>query len=358
MNLPDGYCERLRGAWLGRVSGCQLGKPVELLSMRQGQAALERYLDRAGSRPLRNYIPFVESEDSEHVVRRWCRQSLRRAEADDDINYCVLALQMLERFGSRLTTEDVARSWLHSLPPAMTFTAERAALKVLLDRGDEMFAYGADPGFDLAECSDNGYNTWIGAQIRADLYGWVCPGRPALAARLVRQDAELSHRGDGVDGAVLIAAWGSAMSAEPTLESALDRALEELPEESGCREAVALGRSVVGDRAGGKAVHDRYVGLSPVATVNNLALVVWSLLSHPEDFGAAIGEAVAAGLDTDCNGATVGGLWGLQGLPIPERWTDPWQGRVSVTLAGIGEQRVDDLIARTVALTEALAGES
>ena len=42
----------------------------------------------------------------------------------------------------------------------------------------------------------------------------------------------------------------------------------------------------------------RYEGMSPVHTVNNLALVVWALLSHPDDFGAAIGEAVAAGWDT------------------------------------------------------------
>ena len=47
------------------------------------------------------------------------------------------------------------------------------------------------------------------------------------------------------------------------------------------------------------------------------------------------GEVVAAGLDTDCNGATVGGLWGLRGDPIPRAWTDPWRGRVAVTLAGV-----------------------
>ena len=46
-------------------------------------------------------------------------------------------------------------------------------------------------------------------------------------------------------------------------------------------------------------------------TLNNLAIVVWALFSHLDDFGGAIGEAVGAGLDTDCNGATVGGLWGI-----------------------------------------------
>ena len=46
----------------------------------------------------------------------------------------------------------------------------------------------------VTECADNQYNDWIGAQIRADLYGWVCPDRPTLAADLARRDAALSHR--------------------------------------------------------------------------------------------------------------------------------------------------------------------
>ena len=66
--------------------------------------------------------------------------------------------------------------------------------------------------------------------------------------------------------------------------------------------------------------------------------MVWALYSNLDDFSAAIGDAVAAGLDTDCNGATVGALWALQGKPIPDAWTTPWKGRVRVSLAGQGEQ--------------------
>jgi hypothetical protein len=84
------------------------------------------------------------------------------------------------------------------------------------------FVNGEDAGFDLAECSDNDYNEWIGAQIRADLYGWVCPGRPALAAELARRDASLSHRGEGVHGAAFIAALGAAIPATANLGAAID----------------------------------------------------------------------------------------------------------------------------------------
>lgn len=63
-----------------------------------------------------------------------------------------------------------------------------------MDRVPEHFAFGVPAGFDVTDCADNPYNDWIGAQIRADLYGWVCPGRPALAAKLARQaTAELAR---------------------------------------------------------------------------------------------------------------------------------------------------------------------
>ncbi len=344
---------RIRGAWLGRVSGCMLGKAVEAFSMASGPAKLASHLESVGALPLRDYIP-VGEEPPDLILRDCCRGRFEASLPDDDINYSVLALELLERHGADLSTEDVARAWLNRLPAGMTFTAERAAYKTLLDRGHRWFSMGAPPGFDVTECADNEYNDWIGAQIRADVYGWTTPGNPELAARLATADAALSHRGDGVHGAVMVAAWGAAIPDSASLEAALDTALAFVPKDSGVAEAVALGRraAAAGDDANG--IHARYAELSPVHTNNNLALVVWALLSNEADFGAAVGDVVAAGLDTDCNGATVGALWGLQGRPVPASWTEPWRGRVGVSLAGQGELEIGNLVARTVAVAEAL----
>jgi len=134
------------------------------------------------------------------------------------------------------------------------------------------------------------------------------------------------------------------------------RALSEIPEDSGAAQAVALGRAEAGSADGAAVIRRRYEGMSPVHTLNNLALVVWALLSWPDDYAAAVGEVVAAGLDTDCNGATVGGLWGLQGRPVPEAWTAPWQGRVGLSLAGHSELQLDGLVDRTLAVAERLGG--
>ncbi|MCP3985587.1 MAG: ADP-ribosylglycohydrolase family protein [bacterium] len=343
---------RIRAAWQGRISGCQLGKPIEVLSITKGIDALRSYLREADAFPLRDYVPALPGTLAEQRFAGSCRDQMVRSEPDDDINYTILALMMLEEYGPGLRTEDVGRSWLRWLPAGCTFTAERMAYRVMLSRAHEWFPTGAPPGFDLAECADHEFADWIGAQIRADLYGWVCPGRPARAAELARVDASLSHRGEGIHGAAFVAALGAAIPAADSLEAAVDRALAEIPAESDCAEAVDRARRLTGQPDGDAVLREQYADLPPVHTVNNLALVVWALLSHPDDFGAAIGDVVAAGLDTDCNGASVGGLWGLQGKPVPEAWTKPWQGRVLTQLSGVGEIELDDLVDRTRAVIE------
>jgi ADP-ribosylglycohydrolase len=102
---------------------------------------------------------------------------------------------------------------------------------------------------------------------------------------------------------------------------------------------------------GAAVIRDHYEGMSSVHTLNNLALVVWALIGS-DDYSSAVGDVVAAGLDTDCNGATVGGLWGIQGDAVPDSWTEPWNGRVAVLLAGYDEVTPEALVDRTVAVAE------
>ena len=343
---------RVRNAWLGRISGCMLGKPVELVSMTEGRDALGAYLAEAGVDELRDYVPAVPGTLIADMLSKTCRGHITCAVPDDDINYTVLALLLVEQRGLDLTVEDVGRAWLTYLPGGMTFTAEREAYVKLLQGAGVGFTFGAPPEFDLAECSDNPNNDWIGAQIRADLYGWVLPGQPERAAKLAATDAALSHRGEGVHGAEFVAAAGAALAGGADIETAVGVGHSLLPADSACAAAVAMGRRVAEAGDGPEEIHRTYDHLPAVHTVNNLALVAWGLLRGAEDYSIAIGDTVAAGWDTDCNGATVGALWGLTGRPIPEHWTEPWNGRVLTTLAGVGELHVDDLIDRTLAVCQ------
>lgn len=349
---------RIRAAWQGRVSGCLLGKPVEVLSFREGRDGLHDYLSSAGALPLRDYIPLVGGTLVERLGANCCRGHIDRAEPDDDIDYTLLALLLLEDSGVNFTTEDVARAWLQRLPAGVTWTAERAAYRTLMCNMADEFVNGEAPGFDLADCSDNEFNEWIGAQIRADLYGWVCPGRPALAAELASRDASLSHRREGIYAAAFVAALGAAIPVAADLDAAIEEALRQIPSDSEVAQAVGLARTLAGDTDAVDRLHEVYADLSPVHALNNLALVVWALCSSDGDFGAAIGDAVCAGWDTDCNGATVGGLFGLMGGPIPDSWTRPWNGRIGVGLAGFAEVTLDEVVDRTIAVAESIGPET
>ncbi|MBQ73198.1 MAG: hypothetical protein CMJ67_09880, partial [Planctomycetaceae bacterium] len=135
-------------------------------------------------------------------------------------------------------------------------------------------------------------------------------------------------------------------------------ASEQIPADSDCRKAVDFAISLQGDSGGMQQIRERYSDLSPVHTVNNLAVVVLGLLQGADDFSRAIGDTVAAGWDTDCNGATVGALWGLGSGEIPDHWTRPWQERVAVTIAGVGELQLEDLVHRTCEVARKIAAET
>jgi ADP-ribosylglycohydrolase len=279
-----------------------------------------------------------------------------KAEVDDDITYLVLALMMMETYGLDLSTDDVARTWINMLPVGATFTAERDSYMKLIEKSNMAYQFGGPRSFDLDEINDGEYNDWIGAQIRIDMYGWLLPGKPKLAADLARRDAMLSHRADAVEASAYIAALCALIPVSSSREEAVDAALDLIDKNSLAYEAVEVAKKFVNQSASN--LHDHYGDMSPVHSMNNLAVVIWAFLSFQDSFDEAIGETICCGWDTDCTGATVGGLIGLDKGSIPESWTDPWQGRVNTAIAGVGELKLEDLVERTCKLVDQFSSES
>ena len=54
-----------------------------------------------------------------------------------------------------------------------------------------------------------------------------------------------------------------------------------------------------------------YAGLHPVHAINNLQIVLMALLYGGKNIDRSTALAVMAGMDTDCNGATVGSVTGI-----------------------------------------------
>ena len=84
MELPNNYPALLTNAWQGRVSGCMLGKAVEIFSMRKGHQALHNYLEGVNALPLRDYIPYQQDSAPELLFKPCCKRELQRCEPDDD----------------------------------------------------------------------------------------------------------------------------------------------------------------------------------------------------------------------------------------------------------------------------------
>lgn len=342
--------DRILGGWLGRVAGCILGKPVEVGDV-WTTARLREYLEQAGAYPLRDYIPVIPgSEHHLHWTWPWTtRGNVDGAFRDDDIDYAILGLHLLEKHGTALTTHDVADAWLELLPFRQTYTAERVAYRNLVD----------GVPLDRVGRYRNPYREWIGAQIRGDVFGWTHPGDPRGAAVAAYADARLSHVGNGRYGEMWAAALVAAAFVADSPNDALTLALAQVPPRSRLAEAVD---SVMELHAGGATWDDAVVHIAAeyghylwVHTIPNAAVVTAGLLWGEGDVAATLGSTVQAGWDTDSNGATAGSVIGVMvgGTAIPGRFVDPLKDTVRSALFGFDNASIADLARRTVALARA-----
>ncbi len=299
--------DRIRGAWRGRVAGCLLGKPVETWTRSQ----IETMLRETGQGPpLRDFLRRWEPLDrygpiapgNEHAFL----DGATEVPEDDDLNYTVLALLLLERCGREFTTDDVASEWVARLEPLKTCTAERVAMRNLLA--------GIRP--PKTAIFRNPYREWIGAQIRVDAYGYVSPGDPATAARMAWTDARLSHVRNALYASQFVAAMIASAFAVDTIQAVVECGVRCVPTGSRLRrslekvqeEAKNLNATVALD-----AIHSRWDETRQhdwCHSISNAEVVTWALLHGDGDFDRSVCMAVEAGFDTDCNAATVGSILG------------------------------------------------
>lgn len=341
--------DRVTGAWTGRTVGCVLGKPVEKIP-RQG---IEEILRATGRWPLDDWFTAVGLPDD--VARRWpwnrrsaptsLAENLDGAPEDDDLNFPMLNLALLQGHGEQLSTDDVAQGWLDHLPGGRVFTAERAAYRNLLD---------ARPVPQTAT-HHNPFREWIGALIRGDAHGWARPGDVRAAARLAWVDARLSHTRNGIYGEMWAAALCSAALVAPDVTAVLDAADAVVPPGSRLAAAIALGRDL-GGRPQAEALdvlHAELGHLHWVHTLNNAALIAYALASGGGELAASAATAVVGGWDTDSAGATVGSVVGaLRGAQaLPPRWVDPLRGTIATSLPGPAVREIADLARQTLALS-------
>ncbi len=340
--LPD----RLLGAWLGRCAGCMLGKPVE----GRTRADIERLLTAGSAWELDDYFPPIANvPDGLHYQSpdsTLLRGNITCSERDDDTDYTLLGLHILEENGPSFAPRDVAGQWLDHFPFHRVYTAERLAYRNLV--------WELEPPASATYM--NPYREWIGAQIRADGFAFCAAGRPELAADYAWRDASISHTRNGIYGEMFFAALIAAAFATDDLLDAIATAANEIPERCRLRECVDDCIGWCAEDATWQItwerINDKYGHYHPVHTINNAALVLLGLLHSDGDFGRAVSIAVMGGWDTDCNGATAGSVMGalLGARALPPKWVAPLNDTLHSDLVGFTTNRISDLAARTLAL--------
>lgn len=341
--------KKIKGAWFGRICGCMLGKPIEGIKTDE----LIPFLKETDNYPMHRYI--YKSELSNEILSKYKFHFASKAYADeidgmptdDDTNYTVLAQELIEKYGKDFTPYDVSRVWLDYQPKRAYWTAERVAYRNFIN------------GYVPPESAiyKNPFREWIGAQIRADYFGYINPGNPELAAEMAWRDASISHTKNGIYGEMFVASMLAVAAETDNFEDIIKGGLAQIPYTSRLYEAVTEVlngfKNGVSQKETFNNIHkkyDEYTGHGWCHTISNAMIVTAALLYGNGDYGKSICMAVETGFDTDCNGATVGSIIGMaRGIDsIPECWTKPINDTLHTSIFGVGTVKISDRVQLTL----------
>ncbi|MGH8889171.1 MAG: ADP-ribosylglycohydrolase family protein [Acidothermaceae bacterium] len=319
IDFPEDYAERVYAGILGKIIGVYLGRPFE-------GWRLPKILDELGE--IRYYV------NDRHDIEL---KNHRLVVTDDDITGTFTFPRVLRDYPpSELDAVRVGRTWLNYVIEDRTVlwwggrgnSTEHTAFLLLKD--------GLTPP-ETGSIARNGrvVAEQVGAQIFSEVWGLISPGNPERAADLARCAASVSHDGEALHAARVVAALVAQAFVERDVDRLLDTAAALIPGESLIRKVMddvrkwhadgidwQAGWSRINDRYG----YDKYGGNCHV--IPNHALVIHALVHGAGNFSRALGVVNSCGWDTDSNAGNVGCIAGvLGGLSSIDEGPD-WRGPV------------------------------
>ncbi len=357
MPLTGNYYERVYAGVLGKIIGVYLGRPFEGWSFEQIMRELGEinyYVNGRSDLPFKNH-PLVVT--------------------DDDISGTFAFFRALSDYNNSrdLTPAQIGQTWLNYIIENRTIlwwggmgnsTEHTAFLR--LKNGIKAPLSGSMQlnGRVVAE--------QIGAQIFIEGWGLVSPGDPVYAMDLARRAASVSHDGEAVYGAQVIAGLVSQAFVEPAIDPLLDTVVNLIPSDSIIKRMIDDIRSWhardAHDWIAARQKLDRQYGYHIYGgnchIVPNHGLVILSLLFSGGNFSLAQKIVNTCGWDTDCNAANIGCILGVRnGLDAFEGeldWRGPVADRLYIPTADAGSAVSDALYEadRIVQSAYAVRGES
>ena len=350
------YYNKVYGSWIGRVAGDFVGAPLELRPVK----TIERRYGEIKDYPKKINLNYV----------------------NDDELYEIIALISLEKYGLDLTAKDIALEWVNLLKyDKAVFTAEKVALNNIRSN-----IFPPKSGIH-----NNPYFDFIGAQMRADIWGQIAPGCPDIVKHYCVMDGSISHAGIGIEGEVFVALLISNAFFENDIKKNIEHAFTFLPNEHGSlytqtvKKALNLYEQNPNDfRKAREVLINEYwsrikeelinkeliseterisilKGMeSKVHVLPNIGIIILSLLYGAQDkedpLGRSICVAAMMGYDTDCNCGNIGAILGAQlgADNIPSKWSDPLQDTFSTYVKGYEKWKISELSRRIANIGEKL----
>ncbi|NLK08478.1 MAG: ADP-ribosylglycohydrolase family protein, partial [Firmicutes bacterium] len=293
---------------------------------------------------------------------------------DDDISGTFTFIRALEDYNhdKALTPAQIGQTWLNYLIENRTIlwwggmgnsTEHTAYLR--LKNGI------MPPESGFAKLNGQVVSEQIGAQIFIDAWAMLFPGDPFKAADFACRASQVSHDGEAIYGAQVIAAMEAQAFIEPDLNKLLDTALGIIPKDSTIYRMINDIREWHSKEPNWRKArkhlethygYDKYGGNCHI--VPNHGLIILSLLYGDDDFQKSLMIVNTSGWDTDCNSGNVGCLMGikngLSGINNGPDFRSPIADRLYLPTAD-GGRAISDAVQETyfiVNMAKTLVGQS
>lgn len=270
LNYPE-YVDRVLGAWVGKSLGGIVGAPFEGHKILGHKSADTIWPDRI--------YP------------------------NDDLDIQVVWLELMEERGCHFTRQDMIELWQDR---CWYNFAEYGTFLNNVQRGINPPASGW--------FNNEFFSQSMGCPIRAEIWGLVAPGNPALASALARMDGELDHEKNSVWAEQFWAAAVAAAFFANSLAEVLEAGRRVIPKHSDDYEISQLVPALY---AANPKVDEvwldlvrRYGHRDGSKGLINFAFTLLALCAGGGDFKETIRLTVNFGWDADCTAATAGALLG------------------------------------------------
>ncbi len=332
MPIPSDYAERVYAGVLGKMIGVYLGRPFEGWSYDAIMAELGEI----------NY--YVHEKRGAPLIV-----------TDDDISGTFTFLRAMPDYGNSrdLTPQQIGQTWLNYIIEKRTILWWGG-----LGNSTEHTAYLrlkhgiAAPRSGSMETNGKVVAEQIGAQIFIDGWAMIAPGDPGLAADFARRAASVSHDGEAIYGAQVIAAMEAQAFIASDIDTLIDTAVSLIPKNCVIYRLIGDIREwCTGEKDWRKtrekiAAHygyDKYGGNCHM--VPNHGLILHALLHGEGDFQKSLMIVNTCGWDTDCNSGNVGCLLGIRnglaGIDNGPDWRGPVADRMYLPTADGGRTITD-----------------